>query len=429
VFVALLLLPTKVSERVADRHLEPGAALLSRWLPVFFVPSLIALPLADGLGSAVEIGKVGIVVAGGFLLTLWSTAASVVGIRRIVRKESASGGDQGPDATALARFIVGSNGQVSEDPVQAMSARAVEYAEKNRSRPVMFSRRLERRLAGLAVLSTVAAGAAAATIPLHSSSSSIRTATCAASLLISTLATFVGSSRLPLRITRKVHPLVFTTTSTWAVAALLARLGGPATTFRSVIKHCYRGKWSSPFAAGPVLLWMLGPAVVSLSLSMYRRRLLMRDNVVEVGTAVAVSTAGGLLGTALAVRLLNLANPFLKLSLLSRNITSPLAMAIAGILGADVSLAVTMVVVTGLLGANYGASLLDWWGIKDPVARGLGMGAAAHGLGTAALSSSPDEAAAVPFAVISMALCASASTVAVSVPAVRQVVLQIALGA
>jgi len=64
-------------------------------------------------------------------------------------------------------------------------------------------------------------------------------------------------------------------------------------------------------------------------------------------------------------------------------------------------------------------------GIRDAVARGLGMGAAAHGLGTAAIVNEKD---AFPFAAISMALTASAATVAVSVPAIRRVLVQTALG-
>lgn len=35
--------------------LSPGAALLAKWLPLFFVPSLITLPLADSVGSASEV--------------------------------------------------------------------------------------------------------------------------------------------------------------------------------------------------------------------------------------------------------------------------------------------------------------------------------------------------------------------------------------
>lgn len=171
---------------------------------------------------------------------------------------------------------------------------------------------------------------------------------------------------------------------------------------------------------------MLGPAVIALACQMYDKRKLMRENLVEVGSAVTVSSFGGIFGTAAVVRLLQIASPYLRLSLLSRNITSPLAMAIATILGADVSLAVSMVVVTGLIGANFGASILDSFGIKDPVARGLGIGAAAHGLGTAAFV---EEKNAFPFAAIAMALTASATTVIVSIPLFKRWILQLAFGA
>jgi putative effector of murein hydrolase len=433
----LLLLPSKWSDSMVEKRLEPGAIVLAQYLPVFFVPSLISLPLADGLGSASEMAKVAAVVLGGFLFTLWTTAASVLGVRKFVRnawkKDEDNDNEPVNESTAeSARFIVSSDGQVAEDPLQAMSAKAIEYAEKNRQqRPVVFSRRWQRKLVVLTAASTALAAASARLIPLHSTERAIRTTLCGISLLSATIAGFVSSSRLPPKITRRIHPLIFTTAGVWMVAGVLAQVGSGPTSFRSVLKYCYRGKISAPaaLAAGPVLLYLLGPAVVSLSVSMYRRQQLVRDNVIEVVTAIMVSTLGGLLGTALAVRVLNVANPFLRLSLLSRNITSPLAMAIAGILGADASLAVTMVVVTGLLGANFGPSLLDKWNIKDPVARGLAMGAASHGLGTAALSAAgPDEASAFPFAAIGMALCACASTVAVSVPVVRQLLLQVALG-
>lgn len=197
-------------------------------------------------------------------------------------------------------------------------------------------------------------------------------------------------------------------------------------TFHSMLTS-YKVKSFCPvhIGAGDLLLFMLGPAVVALACQMYDRKALMKDNMVEVGTAVGVSSIGGLFGTAFLVRLLNVGNPILRLCSLSRNITSPLAMAIAGILGADVSLAVSMVVVTGLIGANFGAAILDAVGVKDPVARGMGIGAAAHGLGTAAFANEKD---AFPFAAISMALTASACTVLVSIPAVKTMVLKVALG-
>lgn len=34
---------------------SPGATALAKWLPVFFVPSLVSLPLANSVGSAAEV--------------------------------------------------------------------------------------------------------------------------------------------------------------------------------------------------------------------------------------------------------------------------------------------------------------------------------------------------------------------------------------
>ncbi len=62
VVLAILLLSSKSSsdgeESKLHRLLSPGAALLAKWLPVFFVPSLVTLPLVGGvesLGGSTEV--------------------------------------------------------------------------------------------------------------------------------------------------------------------------------------------------------------------------------------------------------------------------------------------------------------------------------------------------------------------------------------
>lgn len=379
VLAALLLLPDKSSDGIFDQ-LQPGALLLAKWLPVFFVPSLVALPLAGGLGSAAELIKVGSVVVGGFFFTLLTTAYSVSAVRRIRNKPSNM-------RTAAGDFI--------DAVADALPARKA------------FSDELFNFLC----LSTAATGVAAVAIAGHWT---------ALFLLSATLNSFVFGSRLSPDFKRVSHPLITCTALTWLAMTVLGAL--THTSFRTILAtYTLAGR-----GAGNTLLFFLGPAVVSLAMSMYERRKLMRENLAEVGSAIAVATTGGLYGTALAVRWLGLVSPALRLSLLSRNITSPLAMAIAGILGADVSLAVSMVVVTGLIGANFGAAILDAFGVKDAVARGLGIGAAAHGLGTAAFA---DEKEAFPFAAIAMALTATAAAATVSIPVVRKNLLQLALGA
>jgi putative effector of murein hydrolase len=372
-------------------YLKPGATLLAKWLPVFFVPSLVTLPLADSIGSAVEVFKVGLVLTGGFVLSLLSTSLSVLAVRKIKGTVSTKAEDAVSDVASSAFKVVG-----DVKPVKPFSDEIFNFLC------------LLTLGSGVGVLMT-------AYPPLMS-----------LFLLSTTLTSFVFGTRLSPDFTKVVHPLVTCTTLTWAVIAgfsLLLRRN-----FHSML-HVYtrggglRGLHSG---AGDILLFLLGPAVVSLAVSMYERRKLMKENLAEVGTAIGVSTVGGLFGTAMAVRVLDIMSPYLRLSLLSRNITSPLAMAIARILGADASLAVSMVVVTGLIGANFGASILDAFKIKDGVARGLGIGAAAHGLGTAAFANEKD---AFPFAAIAMALTATAATVTVSIPILRKILLQLALGA
>ena len=243
-----------------------------------------------------------------------------------------------------------------------------------------------------------------------------------------TLAGFVYGARLPKKFKKVVHPLVTCTTLTWAIMWLFAKLVGRS--FWSMLTTYKMGKGFHGLAgtgAGDILLFLLGPAVMSLAISMYDKRELIRDNFPQIATAVSVSSLGGLFGTAWMVRLIGLVRPSFRLALLSRNITSPLAMAIAGLLGASpstVSIAVSIVVITGLFGANFGAAILSAAGIQNPVARGMGIGAAAHGLGTAAFV---DEKDAFPFSAISMALTATACTCLVSIPAINKLVLLIAL--
>jgi putative effector of murein hydrolase len=173
--------------------------------------------------------------------------------------------------------------------------------------------------------------------------------------------------------------------------------------------------------AGDVLLFLLGPSVVSFAVSMYSRKQLLKENFLIVIASMLVSSLGALFGTAAFTRLIQLGGTsssalMIRLSMLARNITTALAIPVTQILGGDVSIAVVVVVLTGIVGAQYGRRLLDMVGIQDPVTRGLAVGSAAQGLG---VSSMVPEADAFPFAAMAMVLTAIAGTVFVSIPAIK----------
>jgi len=66
----------------------------------------------------------------------------------------------------------------------------------------------------------------------------------------------------------------------------------------------------------------------------------------------------------------------LKLALLPRG-TAALAVVQASCIGAATSLVTAAVVITGMLGANFGQSILNGLGIKSNCARGVATGGAA----------------------------------------------------
>lgn len=247
------------------------------------------------------------------------------------------------------------------------------------------------------------------------------------SLIFTTLAGFVWAMRLPPSVNKVIHPLVTTSAVTMAMMQLNAfAIGWDLREFVRTYKVNSLNLMEA--GAGDILLWMLGPAVVSFAVSMYSRKDLIYENLVTVLTSMVVASAGGLYGTAAFVRLINLGGSdgkLVRLSILARNVTTALSLAIASMIGGDISLAAVFVVFTGVIGATYGKSLLKMLNIHDPITRGLGMGGAAQGLGVAAMSDEPD---AFPFAAISMVMTAVFATTLASIPFTKDALIKLATG-
>ncbi|VEU41916.1 unnamed protein product [Pseudo-nitzschia multistriata] len=394
-FLAASLLASPFHEKLY-RILNPGAKLMQKFMMIFLVPNLIVLPLCGGNYSALEMAKITTIILGGFLFSLLSTCYSVTAVSKLFGTNT---GDASTSATSTETAAVSSHAKTAK--------------------PKAFSDELTYGSRALMVLS----GAAAAIS--SNVGSTLTTPLMALSMLAATVHNFAFGARQSKKFIKVFHPLVSCTVLSWVWATILGWTTGG--TLTSMLQGYRAGGPISLAAsgAGDYLTFVLGPAVVSLGVSIYERRVLIKQNIKEVLTATFVSCVGGLFGTAAVVRIMGLASAELRLSMLPRNITSALAVAIADIVGANKSLAVAIAIVTGLIGANFGASLLDLFGIKDPITRGLGIGSAAHGLGTAAFV---DEKDAFPFAAISMALTAICGTLLVSVPSVKALAIRIALG-
>lgn len=133
---------------------------------------------------------------------------------------------------------------------------------------------------------------------------------------------------------------------------------------------------------GDLILFFLGPAVVALAVPLYQRReqLWRRRGAILVGI-LAGSLAS--IGSASGIAWLLGGSREVILSLAPKSATTPIAIAIAERIGGIPALTAPLVVLTGCLGAVCGAEFCRLVGIRSPVATGLAVGTAAHGIGTA----------------------------------------------
>lgn len=144
--------------------------------------------------------------------------------------------------------------------------------------------------------------------------------------------------------------------------------------------------YPSYFAGAQFIHFLLGPAVVALAWPLWERRaeLSKRWRVLLLaalagGTASAVSAVA--LGWAMGLP------PDVVMSLAPKSVTAPVAMGIAEKIGGIPALAAVFAVVTGMVGALSGKYLFQILRIPTDspgwMARGFGLGTAAHGIGAA----------------------------------------------
>lgn len=144
-------------------------------------------------------------------------------------------------------------------------------------------------------------------------------------------------------------------------------------------------------------------ATVAIAIPLYRERkrlaAVWRPFVLALGAATLINlSVAFLVGWSLKL------NDVSLMSLMTKSVTTPVAMGISDLIGGNASLVAVIVISTGIIGAMLGPWLLTRWRVQDPVAIGLALGTLSHGVGTArAFQISP---AAGAFAGLSMAICA-----------------------
>jgi len=136
------------------------------------------------------------------------------------------------------------------------------------------------------------------------------------------------------------------------------------------------------FEGAQFVHFMLGPATVALGMPLF-------DNLHRVRKALlpllAALTAGSLTAvvSVLVIAKATGLSPVMMASLAPKSTTAPVAIGIAEGLGGEPTITAVLVLLTGIFGAIIATPLLNLLKIHDWRARGLSVGVAAHGIGTA----------------------------------------------
>ena len=181
-----------------------------------------------------------------------------------------------------------------------------------------------------------------------------------------TLAAFVLASLVYRRL--RMHPLLNPVLI--SVMAIVLILRGTETSYATY------------FEGAQFVHFLLGPATVALAVPLYRQF----DRVRKSAVAISVSLLCGSITSALsavAIAWILGAETVSIVSLAPKSVTAPVAMGISEQLGGLPSLTAVIVILTGIIGAMFGPLVLNGLKIHDWSVRGLAIGTASHGIGTA----------------------------------------------
>lgn len=130
------------------------------------------------------------------------------------------------------------------------------------------------------------------------------------------------------------------------------------------------------------LIWMLGPATLAFAVPVYEYRALILKHWISLSTGVFIAVVASVSSTLLLSRWFHLSE-MLQRSLAMHSITTPFAMVATESIAGKSDLTAVFVVITGVVGIIVGELVLGILNINSHHGKGAGLGASAHGAGTA----------------------------------------------
>lgn len=132
---------------------------------------------------------------------------------------------------------------------------------------------------------------------------------------------------------------------------------------------------------GEMINMFLAPATACLAVSIYTRIRLLKENWLPILVGCTCGSLASMGSIYLMCRLFRL-DEKITFSLISKSVTTPIAVSITERFSGVVPITVVAVIFTGTLGSILAPFLIRFFRVKNPVEAGLAIGACSHAVGT-----------------------------------------------
>ncbi|HOA19090.1 MAG TPA: LrgB family protein [Sedimentibacter sp.] len=160
-----------------------------------------------------------------------------------------------------------------------------------------------------------------------------------------------------------------------------------------VILKIFNFTYSDYYKGGKILVSALGPIVVVLAIPLYKNRHDLVKNFIPIVGGIISGIITTFVSITVLCKLFGI-DEIIFLSLLSKSVTTPMAVESTKILGGNEAVTILAVIITGLIGAAFAPIVINKGKIKNNIAKGIGIGSAAHALGTSKAIEMNEEAGA-----------------------------------
>ena len=140
-------------------------------------------------------------------------------------------------------------------------------------------------------------------------------------------------------------------------------------------------KFEDFYNGSKYISYLLTPATVALAIPLYSKLTLLKDNFKAIISGLIAGVLTSLLSILVMSILFHLKHEY-YVSMLPKSITTAIGIGISEELGGISTITTAVIIVTGVFGNVMADIVYKIFNITSPIAKGIGLGASAHAIGT-----------------------------------------------